>query len=354
MAEMNVNSDVSKVKKLGRGLSALLQVPVKVDVPRVEGGGGGEINRVAAAVPQVVGESGGGVREVVAVPAVARTEDGGKGVELVAVSEIVPSRFQARKSFDEAGLHGLVESLRTTGVMQPVIVRPVSAGKYELVAGERRWRAAKIVGLEKLPAIVRVLTDQESAEWGLAENLQREDLNPMDRAAGIRMMSEQFDMTHDQIAKRLGIQRSTITNTARLLDLEADIAELVAGGALTMAHGKALLAMSAGAERVDLAREAVRREWNVRQLTTAVGAAERSRNGGGEALNVDAIAASEEVNAEKSGTRAIVLDLERRLSQQLGTKVEIAMSGSGKKGKIVIEFYGLDHFDGLVGKMGVR
>lgn len=353
MTEVHANVDGSKVKKLGRGLSALLQVPVKVEVPRAESAQvvdrkGVESSGVAAPVvrEEAVVAGGGSVR--------GSGGGGGGGIELIGLDQIVPSQFQARRSFDETGLRGLTESIRKTGVMQPVIVRQTAtAGKYELVAGERRWRAAKIVGLEKMPAIVRPLEDEESAEWGLAENFQREELNPMDRAHGLRMMCDRFGVTHGELALSLGLDRSSIANLVRLTELEADIAELLSGRALTAAHGKALLSMEPGPARVDLAREAVRREWNVRQLTSAVGAVKNKKNGG-EDSKTDLAAANEEVSAEISGTRAIVLDLERRLSQQLGTKVEIAMSGSGKKGKIVIEFYGLDHFDGLVGKMGVR
>ena len=313
MADVVAGSD--KVRKLGRGLSALLQTPVRVDLP---GKGGGEVSVVAEVV-------------------------GGGGLEMVEVGAISPSRFQARRVFDEATLKGLAESIRRDGVMQPVILRPITGG-FELVAGERRWRAAKMAGLARVPAIVREMSDEQSAEWGLVENVQREDLNPMDRATGLRMMQERFGLTHGQIAERVGLERATVTNLVRLTELEDEIAELLAGGALTSAHGKSLLAAAPGAGRVALAKRAHAESWSVRRLDAAIAAGVRE---------IEAREKKETIRGDGGGRSAIVLDLERRLSQQLGTKVEISMKNS-KKGTIIIEFYGLDHFDGLAAKMGLK
>lgn len=344
---MSQNTDVSKVRKLGRGLSALLQTPVAVEVAparptpapietRLNAGAA-----IASAEPAPVESGGGG--------------GGGGGVEHVAVELIRASPFQARKSFDEAPLKSLADSIRTAGVMQPIIVRAVKgadARTYELVAGERRWRAAKLAGLTRVPAIVRELGDEDAAEWGLIENVQREDLNAMDRAHALRMMSERFGLSHAKVAEKVGLERATVANLVRLTELEADVAELISAGALDAAHGKALLSMPSGAERVRIARDAARNDWSVRKIETEV-----KRALAGEAGGTDVGAGSETTpgapDISSSAKRAVVLDLERRLSQQLGTKVHIQTSGKDK-GKISIEFYGLDHFDGLMAKLGVK
>lgn len=321
----------------------MLQTPVAIEVaPRV-------------VQPERAGESGGGSGGGgTAAPVVGAVEPAraGGGVDSISVGAIRPSRFQARRMFDEAPLKTLADSIRAAGVMQPVIVRKVGesgggggVAQYELIAGERRWRAAQIAGLERVPALVRELGDEEAAEWGLIENVQREDLNAMDKAHALRAMSERFGLSHAKVAEKVGLERATVANLVRLTELEADVAELISAGALTGAHGKALLSMGAGAERVRIAREAARGEWPVRKVeaevkrTLAGGAAPESQEATRD-LSVDA-------------KRAVVLDLERRLSQQLGTKVLIQTSGGGK-GKITIDFYGLDHFDGLMAKMGVK
>jgi len=333
---MSSHTDVSKVRKLGRGLSALLQTPVAIEVTP---------SRPAF------------VAGVVTAP-VAAVGSGG-GVEHVAVEMIRPSPFQARKTFDEAPLKALAESMRTAGVMQPIIVRASKSGEvgtYELVAGERRWRAAKIAGMARVPAIVRELGDEDAAEWGLIENVQREDLNAMDRAHALRMMSERFGLSHAKVAEKVGLERATVANLVRLTELEPEIAELISADALTSAHGKTLLSMPSGAERVRIAREAARFEWPVRKVEAEVkrvlaGEVGDALGAGGSAGADGSQNAPSDISSDAK--RAVVLDLERRLSQQLGTKVHIQTSGKDK-GKITIEFYGLDHFDGLMAKMGVK
>jgi len=299
---------------------------------------------------------------VAAAPVVAQAPEsqnpaGGGGVEHVAVEMIRPSPFQARKTFDEAPLKSLADSMRTAGVMQPIIVRKgADVGTYELVAGERRWRAAKLAGLSRVPAIVRDLADEDAAEWGLIENLQREDLNAMDRAHALRMMSERFGLSHAKIAEKVGLERATVANLVRLTELEPEVAELISADALTSAHGKALLSMPSGDDRVRIAREAARNQWPVRKVEAEAKRVLAGEAGDSRGLDGDASAESLRngpTDISGDAKRAVVLDLERRLSQQLGTKVHIQTSGK-EKCKITIEFYGLDHFDGLLTKMGVK
>ena len=336
---MSGHTDVSKVRKLGRGLSALLQTPVAIEVAPAR-----------PALPVVVAP-------VVAEATTTPNPSGGGGVEHVAVESIRPSPFQARKSFDEAPLKSLADSIRSAGVMQPIIVRAVKgadARTYELVAGERRWRAAKLAGMTRVPAIVRELGDEDAAEWGLIENVQREDLNAMDRAHALRMMSERFGLSHAKVAEKVGLERATVANLVRLTELEPEVAELISAGALDAAHGKALLSMPSGDDRVRIARAAARNDWSVRTIESEVKRVIAERAAGSVAADTAPNTfAGAQAELSSDARRAVMRDLERRLSQQLGTKVVIQSSGKDK-GKITIDFYGLDHFDGLLVKMGVK
>jgi ParB family chromosome partitioning protein len=163
----------------------------------------------------------------------------------LAPDAIHPSPFQPRKSFDDGDLDQLAESIRRAGMMQPVVVRPGASGDYELIAGERRWRAAKKIGLERMPAVVRDLPDEDAAELAIIENVQRKDLSAMERAWGFRTLADRFGLSHAQVAERVGLERSSVTNLVRLTELEQSIQDLLHTGAIGSGHGKALLALEA-------------------------------------------------------------------------------------------------------------
>ncbi len=298
-------------RKLGRGLANLLNAqPVSVTPPS------------AATVAEVAPPSGD---RVVFVP----------------VDDIVPSPFQPRRVFDEASLQQLASSVLQSGIMQPILVRKVGP-KHELIAGERRWRAARLAGLEKVPTIVRVLSDEETAEWALVENIQREDLNAMDRAVALRGLMQRFGLTQEAIAKKVGLDRSSVANLIRLNDLEPQITSLIAEGKLSAGHGKALLSMPAGDARVNAATLAANFGWSVRRLEQA----------GQDAANAIEVAKTE--SPEQRQRNAVLRDLERQIGQHLGTKVSILTDANGKRGRMIVEFYGLDHFDGLLTKLGMH
>lgn len=259
----------------------------------------------------------------------------------IKINGIVPNRFQPRQVFNDSSLDELVDSVRKTGVMQPVIVRSSSDGSYELVAGERRWRAAMRAGLETIPAIVRALSDQETAEWAVVENVQREDLNAIDKGWALRRMAERFAMSHEQIASRLSMDRSSVANLIRLTELEQEIADLVVRGKFGSGHAKALLGIPPGETRLGLARVAAKEEWSVRQLE------KHARN-----LAMEAASRIAKASETDDAKKAVLIDLERQLGQFLGTKVAIHASRKGDRGAIEIEYYGLDHFDGLLRRMG--
>jgi ParB family chromosome partitioning protein len=315
------------LRRLGRGLSSLmaLDTPVRVELQ-----------------PTQVGAAPNATSSV--IPSVAKV-NGLSDFQSISVADVVPSPFQPRKVMDEGAIARLADSIKRSGLMQPVVVRPKSGGGYELIAGERRWRAARLAGLTQVPALVRTVSDEQAAEWGLVENVQREDLNAMERAWALQALQQKFNLQQSELADRVGMERSTVANLIRLTDLEPPIAELIIKGRLTAGHGKALLMVPRGEKRVNLAMEAASiADLTVRQLESRAKAV---------AMNLPPVSA-------KAGDEAVVArvaqlrDLERQIGHQLGTKVQIVTDRKGTKGRVIIEFYGIDHFQGLLGRMGVR
>jgi ParB family transcriptional regulator, chromosome partitioning protein len=319
-------SDSTKPRRLGRGLSGLLNLQQPVQV----------------APPSMQPESPESQPETVNVPKTSSLSD----VVSVPLAAIRVSPYQPRRSFDESALSQLAASIKQSGVMQPILVRPVSPAlglvRFELIAGERRWRAAELAGLESLPAIVRELSNETAAEWALIENVQREDLNPMDRAFALRSLVEKFNLTQEQLGERLGLERSTIANLLRLATLQPEIAELISAGKLSGGHGKALLSIQNLSKRVEIAKLAAQFGWSVRkieQIATEISSGPTSNNPLSSA-------------GEPNPRQAVLRDLERQIGAHLGTKVHINTDAAGKRGRLVIEFYGLDHFDGVLNKLG--
>ena len=305
--------ETAKPRRLGRGLSSLIgltHAPVVVETA-------GATNNATRTETVVLSD-------VIDVPLI-----------LVSVSP-----FQPRKVVDDTGIAGLAESIKHSGLMQPVIVRKRGGG-YELVAGERRWRAAGLAGLATIPALVRDLTDEQAAEWALVENIQREDLNAMDRAHALRALSERFGLTQEELARRVGLERSSVANLLRLTELEPAIGALIAAGKLSQGHGKALLSIPAGEKRERMAKLAAMMQWSVRRLEQEAAAAAAQKSGGG-------------VAPDASPRAAVLRDLERQIGQHLGTKVAILADRQGKRGRMIIEFYGLDHFEDLLARLGVH
>jgi ParB family transcriptional regulator, chromosome partitioning protein len=257
------------------------------------------------------------------------------------IDAIQPNRHQPRVHFDEESLAELAASIREIGVLQPVLVRPQEGGGYELLAGERRWRAARRAGLDVIPAIVRATDELGSVERALVENLHRQDLTPLEEAAAYSQLIEDFSFTHEQIATRVGKSRSSVTNTLRLMSLPPTIQHLLADGRLSAGHAKALLGTPDRAFQEQLARRAVQEGWSVRTVEDAV------RDRSAEATLDD--------TGEPSATRASLtppklrppgmLELEELLADHLATKVAVTMSG--KRGKVVIDFADLEDLERL-------
>lgn len=323
------------VRKLGRGLSALLGTPVQIQAPspaaiRPE--------RLAAASRDAVVET----RQ----DSVPVKDPGSEGIRSIAVAQIVPNRRQPRQDFDEAALDSLARSIKSAGLMQPVVVRPLDSG-FELVAGERRWRAAKRIGLETIPAVIRDVDEQGAAELALIENIQREDLNAMERAIALRRLADDFSLTHQEIADKVGLDRTSVTNLLRLADLDSATASLVRLNLISQGHAKALLAIADPVGRSKLAQQVADEGWSVRELERRIQQLQRSSGMQREA--------SEDHSPDEVTARdANVADLERQLAEYLGTKVAIQLGRKKGSGRLILDFYSLDQFDGLMQRMGFR
>lgn len=254
----------------------------------------------------------------------------------IPVDAIHANPMQPRRSFDEQALGSLAASMRDRGTLQPIVVRP-SDGGYELVAGERRLRAAKLAGLRDIPAIIRATSEDELLELALVENIQRADLNPVDRARAYRLLHETYGLSHEEIARRMGEDRATVTNYIRLLGLPPPILDLVTTGSLTLGHAKAVLGVQDSIYQTELADRAVREHWSVRQLERAAarGRTDRSAAPGGRQ------------------PRAAVKDIQERLSASLGTRVQIREGRRRHTGKIIIEYYSLDDFHRVTSRLGL-
>ncbi len=261
------------------------------------------------------------------------------------IGAISPNPRQPRTQFDEETLAALTASVRELGVLQPVLVRATGTGTYELIAGERRWRAAKRAGLALIPAIVRTVDDTTSLEQALVENVQREDLNPLDEAAAYQQLLEDFHLTHDELASRVGKSRAAISNTLRLFQLPPSVQRMVAEGRLTAGHARALLTTPDRAFQESLAQRIVTDGMSVRVVEEAArqhNAEQAAASAGGSTGGGPSAPAGPGGRLRPPG----LLELEELLSAHLDTRVSITMGGSkGAKGKVTIEFATLEDLE---------
>ena len=277
------------------------------------------------------------------------TEVGGDRTSSLAdipVALVEPNPHQPRAHFDEELLASLTASVRELGVLQPILVRPIADGRYQLIAGERRWRAAKRAGLPSIPALVKEVADRLSLEQALVENLHRQDLNPLEEAAAFQQLVDDFGLTHDEVASRVGKSRAAITNTLRLFQLPPSIQRLVMDGALSAGHARALLGTPDRAFQEALARRAVAESLSVRAVEEAV----RTRNELGAAVGSGLGGDSDGPTVDLSGIApnrperpAAVHELEILLSDHLDTRVRIELTA--RNGKVIVEFADLDDLE---------
>lgn len=285
----------AKKRGLGRGLDALL---------------GGSVGSAAEAV-----ESEGELRSL-------------------KVASIQAGKFQPRHIFEDDKLDELAASIKSQGLIQPVVVRVIGKGRYELIAGERRWRAAQLAGLVEMPALVKEVADQAVVAMALIENIQREDLSPLEESQALARLIEEFDLTHQQAADAVGRSRASVSNLLRMLELPDEIRQMLDKGQLDMGHARALLTLSAP-RALALAREAVKNDWSVRQLEAAARDSGKSATGSSKA---------------KTKPDPNITALERDLAAKLATRVALA-HGRGGKGKLVIHYHSLDELDGILARI---
>ena len=254
----------------------------------------------------------------------------GGALQNLKTSVLQPGKYQPRTSMDKEPLAELAESIKTRGVMQPILVRQISGGNYEIIAGERRWRAAQVAGLQEVPALIREVDDDAALAMSLIENIQREDLNPLEEALGIQRLIKEFDMTHEAAGKALGSSRSSISNLLRLLSLPASVQKLMMQGRLDMGHARALLALSS-TKQIEAANLVANKKLSVRETEVLVGRM------------------SSTLSSKKLPDQD-VLRLQEEVSAQLGAQITIK-PGKKNTGNVLIHYSDLEQLDGILIKL---
>lgn len=252
----------------------------------------------------------------------------------VGIEQLRRGRFQPRREFPAEPLQELAASIRTQGVVQPIVVRPVPDGTYEIVAGERRWRAAQLAGLREVPVVIRAIDDTTAALFALAENVQRENLNPVDEAEGIARLIEVLGLTHQDVADALGYKREHVSHLLRITRLEPQVKALVASGSLTLGHAKVLAGIAKDAQ-ITMAQTAAERGWTVRRLEQQV----KTQN--------NAV-------SQKNRRDPDIARLERRVGETVGSPTSLDFDEGSKNGTITFKFHSHDELEGILARLGVR
>ena len=279
-------------------------------------------------IPNVVGEE---KEKKVQESKVEAPKEKEQGETIVKISKVEPNREQPRKFFDEDALQELADSIKQFGLLQPILVQD-RKDYYEIIAGERRWRAAKLAGLKEVPVIIRNYTEQEIVEIALIENIQREDLNPIEEAQAYKRLLTEFNLKQDEVAERVSKSRAAVTNSIRLLKLNEKVQQMVIDDMISTGHARALLAVEDGEEQYTLAQKIFDEKLSVRDI---------------EKLVKNLHKPSKPKKLDDKAMQAIYQDIEEKLKQSLGTKVSVSSKGNGA-GKIEIEFYSHDDLDRLL------
>ena len=256
----------------------------------------------------------------------------GEGAVSLPISQVEPGLNQPRKHFDEGALADLADSIRIHGIIQPLTVRRLASGYYQIIAGERRWRAAKSAGLSEIPAVIIEADDRKVMELGLIENLQREDLNPAEEARGYRTLMEEYGLTQEQVGRQMGKSRPAVANTLRLLALPDELMELLEDGSLSAGHARAILALPSPALQREAAKKVIKDQLSVRQTEALVKVMQKGK--------------PDKPKPAEESLSLYLGELEKDLSGRLGRKVKIAHRG--KKGRIELEYYDSQDLEGLL------
>jgi ParB family chromosome partitioning protein len=259
---------------------------------------------------------------------------------ILRIAQLQAGKYQPRTRMDEGALAELADSIRAQGIMQPILVRPLDAlkGQYEIIAGERRFRAAQLAGLTEVPVLVKDVADEHAAAMALIENIQREDLNPLEEAQGVKRLIEEFGLTHEHAATAIGRSRSATSNLLRLLNLAAPVQTMLLAGDIDMGHARALLAVEA-AIQIQLANQIIAKRLSVRDAEALVTRTTK------EPVN--------KTTAKQTGQLRDVTRLEETLSDQLGTKVTFKVGNKGR-GQLMIDFHGWEHCSSLIEKLNLK
>ncbi len=249
------------------------------------------------------------------------------------VAQLQPGKYQPRSYMDEAALQTLADSIKNQGIMQPILVREIGTDKFEIIAGERRWRASQMAGVTQVPVLVRDIADESALAMALIENIQRENLNPLEEAQGIKRLIDEFAMTHEQAAEAVGRSRTAVSNILRLLSLTAAVQELLLHNKLDMGHARALIGVDA-AQQVMLANKVVQQQLSVRDVENLV-----------KKLNIEAQAKPQKINVNRD-----VLALQNSLSEKIGASVSISANANGS-GTLKINYSNLDQLDEIIKKI---
>lgn len=271
--------------------------------------------------------------EVVITLSDAKSDDSSE----LELDKIQPGEYQPRTRMDKESLEELAQSIKEQGLISPILVRPVAKNRYEIIAGERRYQASKLAGLKKVPVLIRKISNEKALAWALIENIQREDLNPLEEAAGIQRLLDEFHMTHETASQAIGRSRTATTNLLRLLNLAKPVQDQLMANEISMGHARALLSLEP-AMQVAVANEIVKKGLSVRQVETLVAGMALKKQVKGK-------------NSKKIAKDADTLRLEEDLSNFLGATVKIDTNQKGK-GKLIIEFSDLDQFDGIIAHFG--
>lgn len=336
----NSSNSRKRPSRLGRGLSSLMAAPVETSPAPTESNESAGKESKAVDPPSTN-----------AAPPTNQAKDelhamASDGLLRLPLDQIRRNPQQPREQFKPGAIASLAASIREQGVMQPIVVRPIpeaeradsaEAVAYEIVAGERRWRAAREAGLELIPALLQDLTDEQCAEWALIENLQREDLNPIEKAQAFKRLASDFGLTQAQIAERMGLERSTITNHLRLLDLSDVVLDLVRQDLLSMGQARAIAGLPDPTQQRKLAERAVREQLSVRKVEDEV------------RRLLNPATTTPQINTRDNHFS----DLDKQLTDQLGTKVKVKPGRKKGTGTLNIEFYSLEQFDTLLKRMQV-
>ena len=253
--------------------------------------------------------------------------------QMLNVSQLQPGKYQPRSYMDDAALQTLADSIKTQGIMQPILVREVSPDKFEIIAGERRWRASQMAGLEQVPVLVREIADESALAMALIENIQRENLNPLEEAQGIKRLIDEFAMTHEKAADAVGRSRVAVSNLLRLLSLSSPVQDLLMHNKLDMGHARALIGLDA-AQQIMLANQTIQQQLSVREVENLV----------------KKVGAEAKPNQHKTTVNRDVLSLQNTLSEKIGAVVSISAKANGA-GTLKISYSNLDQLDDIIAKM---